>query len=85
MWEKRKYVIFASSELGSIDFSQVRENSSSTVRKSADETKTFVKWDGDTVPSSVSGLSTYQGPYSHSQIKEILSTEEWVGIGTTGE
>ena len=45
--------------------------------------KTFVKWDGDTIPSSVAGLSTYQGPYNHSEIMVILNTEEWGGTGST--
>ncbi len=82
-FENRKYVIFASTELNKIDFNEVLETSISTVRKSIDETKTFVKWDGDTIPSSVAGLSTYQGPYTHSEIKVILNTEEWVGTGST--
>ena len=51
--------------------------------ESVDETKTFAKWDGDTIPSSVAGLSTYQGPYTHSEIMVILNTEEWVGTGST--
>ena len=90
-FENRKYAIFASTELNKIDFNEVLETSVSTVRKSIfdpeteteNDTKTFVKWDGDTIPSSVAGLSTYQGPYTHSEIKVILNTEEWVGTGST--
>ena len=82
-FENRKYVIFATTELNKIDFNEVLETSISTVRKSVDETKTFAKWDGNTIPSSVAGLSTYQGPYTHSEIKVILNTEEWVGTGST--
>ena len=29
------------------------------------------------MPSSVSGLGTYLGPYNHSEILEILATSEW--------
>ena len=82
-FENRKYVIFATTELNKIDFNEVLETSISTVRKSVDETKTFAKWDGNTIPSSVAGLSTYQGPYTHSEIMVILNTEEWVGTGST--
>ena len=82
-FENRKYAIFATTELNKIDFNEVLETSISTVRKSVDETKTFTKWDGNTIPSSVAGLSTYQGPYTHSEIMVILNTEERVGTGST--
>jgi len=65
------------SELPNVDFSQVLETSAETVRKSVDETKTFVKWDGDTIPSSIESLETKVGPYTYEEIITILSTEEW--------
>jgi hypothetical protein len=78
---EREYVIFNVSELSKIDFSQVLETSADTVRKSVDETKTFVKWDGDlngqNVPVCVQGLTTKEGPYTHSEIVSILSTNVW--------
>ena len=78
----RNYLIIQSSELSKVDFSQVLETSASTVRKSIDETKTFIKWDGDT-PSFVSNLTSTEGPYTHSQITTILDTDAWVGVGTS--
>ncbi len=45
MFENRKYVIFEVSEIDAIDFSQVLETSAETLRKSVDETKTFVKYE----------------------------------------
>lgn len=77
MFEHRNYVIFDVTELSLIDFSQVMETSADTVRKSVDGTKTFVKWEGDT-PACVEGLSTKTSYYTHEEILEILSTEEWV-------
>ena len=77
----RNYLIIQSSELSKVDFSQVLETSTSTVRKSLDETKTFIKWEGDT-PSFVSNLTSTEGPYTHSQITTILDTDAWVGVGT---
>ena len=71
------YLIIQSSELSKVDFSQVLETSASTVRKSLDETKTFIKWDGDT-PSFVSNLTSTEGPYTNNEIRTILDTDAWV-------
>jgi len=76
MYQERNYVIFNVSELNKIDFNQVLETSADTVRKSVDGTKTFVKWGGDE-PSCISELTTKEGQYSHEEILQILSTEEW--------
>ena len=80
MFENRRYMIFNVSEIDTIDFTQVLETSADTVRKSVDETKSFVKWEGET-PSFVSDLTNTEGPYSHSQILEILSEEAWTPTG----
>ena len=76
-YENREFMIFNVSELPQIDFTQVLETSADTVRKSVDETKTFVKWDGTTIPSSVDLLTTKEGPYTYSEIIAILATPEW--------
>ena len=70
-------MIFNVSELLQIDFTQVLETSIDTVRKSVDETKTFVKWDGTTIPSSVDSLTTKEGPYTYEEMLTILATPEW--------
>jgi len=80
MFEDRKYLIFNMSEIDTINFSSVLETSVDTIRKSVDETLTFVKWDGST-PSFVSSLSTAQGPYTHTEILSVLSTETWTPSG----
>lgn len=77
MHEKRNFMILNVSELPQIDFTQVLETSSDTVRKSVDLSKTFVKWDGETIPSSVDNLTTKEGPYLYEEILTILNTEEW--------
>ena len=74
--ESKEYVIFNVSELNKINFTQVEETSAETVRKSIDETLTFVKYYGE-MPSSVVSLETKQGPYSHEEILAILGTPEW--------
>ena len=75
-YENRSFMIFNVSELPNIDFTQVLETSEETVRKSVDETKTFVKWDGE-IPECVSTLTTQEGPYTYEEILTILSTSEW--------
>ena len=76
MYESRNFAIFSTSEIDKIEFSQVLETSADTLRKSVDETKTFVKWDGEQ-PEFVSELTTLEGPYTYTEILEILSTPEW--------
>lgn len=76
-YQNREFMIFNVSELDGIDFSQVLETSINTVRKSVDGTKTFVKWNGDIIPSSVDFLITKEGPYTYDEILTILSTPEW--------
>ena len=75
-YDNRRFMIFNVSELNQIDFNTVLETSSDTVRKSVDETKTFVKWDG-TIPTCVSNLTTKEGPYTYEEILTILATPEW--------
>ena len=76
-YDQRQFMIFNISELSSVDFTQVLETSAETVRKSVDETKTFVKWDGETIPSCVENLTTKEGPYTYEEIIAILATPEW--------
>jgi hypothetical protein len=80
IYESRQFMIFNVSELNNIDFTQVLETSSDTVRKSVDNTKTFVKWDGETIPSSVEVLTTKEGPYTYTEILDILSGTEWTPV-----
>jgi hypothetical protein len=75
-YDNRRFMIFNVSELNQIDFNTVLETSEDTVRKSVDQTKTFVKWDG-IIPSCVSNLTTKEGPYTYDEILQILNTPEW--------
>ena len=75
-YENRRFVIFEVTELPLIDFNQVYETDADTVRKSVDETKTFVKYDLPE-PSSVTALTTKSQEYTYDEILQILSTPEW--------
>ncbi len=73
----RTFVIFDVSEIGAIDFTQVLETSADTLRLSVDGTKTFVKWEGETVPSCVESLTTKSSYYTYEEMLAILRTSEW--------
>lgn len=75
MRENRNYVIFSVSELDKINFDEVLETSADTVRRSVDNSKTFVKFVGN-VPPSVSQLND-KVFLNHEEIIQLLSTEEW--------
>lgn len=77
MSSTRDFMIFDTSETGSIDFNDVAETSVDTLRLNLSGSRTFVKWDGD-IPTSVASLTTKEGPYTHQQILTILTGSEWV-------
>lgn len=82
-YPNRKFMIFNVTELNQIDFSQVEETSIDTIRRSINGTKTFVKWDSESTPSSVSSLTTKQGPYTLEDMLDILKTSEWTNPNPT--
>ena len=76
LYENRNFLIFPVSQLESVDFTAVCETSADTVRKSVDGSKTFVKWNNET-PAFVAILTGTQGPYTYTEILNILATAEW--------
>jgi hypothetical protein len=68
----RNYVIIDASEVSSVDFNQVLETSSSTLRYNLAGTQTFVKFEGDT-PSFLEGKTALD----RSEMLAVLATEEW--------
>ena len=74
---EQNFIIFNVNELLNIDFNEVLETSINTVRKSVDEQKTFVQWEGE-IPECVISLTTKEGPYTNTEIIEILNTPEWI-------
>ena len=67
MFDNRKYVIIDKDDVSSVDFSKVLETSADTLRYSTDDSKTFVKYEGNK-PSFLTGKTAY----SHSEILAIL-------------
>tara|TARA_R110001632_G_scaffold401_2_gene1301 strand:+ start:421 stop:660 length:240 start_codon:yes stop_codon:yes gene_type:complete len=70
------YIIINITEIGLIDFNEVLETSQSTIRISVDGTQTVLKSNGSE-PSFVASLSSYDGPYTHSEILTIMATAAW--------
>ena len=68
----RIYVILNTSELSSVDFSQVLQDSADTVRYSLDGNKFLLKFEGDT-PSFLIG----EPQYDQAEILDILSGADW--------
>ena len=84
MYENREYIVFNVSEKDSIDYNEVLENSADSLRLSLDGEKTFIKYAGD-MPDSVSSLETKEAVRSHSEIKELLGTDNWNTYGSIAE
>tara|TARA_Y100000114_G_C11537588_1_gene221024 strand:+ start:168 stop:425 length:258 start_codon:yes stop_codon:yes gene_type:complete len=76
-FSNRRWVIFNTSETGSIDFSQVMETSSDTLSLNLSGSQTFVKYEGSQ-PSSVASLSSKSQEYTHSEILNILTGSAWM-------
>lgn len=76
-FDNRHFMIFNVSELGDVNFNQTLETSAETVRLNLSGSQTFVKWEGEIVPSSIDALTTKEGPYSYEQILNILTGSAW--------
>ena len=101
-FQNRRWLVIPTSIVDDIDFNQVHESNADSLRKSIDETLTFVKYEvnvveetytetfedietgeeiSNTVEAGTYGRpSIYNGEYTeytHSEILELLSTEQW--------
>ena len=64
----RKYVIINTSEINTVDFTQVLQTSEKTLRYTSDGSKFLLKYEG-TQPSSISG----KVEYSNNEITTLLN------------
>jgi len=63
-------------EVPLVDFNQVLQTSEATLRVSCNGLQTVLKWEVSE-PSFVATLSSYDGPYTHSEILTIMATAAW--------
>ena len=71
-YSNRKWVIVNASDITEEMISSAMQSSMSTLRKTLDDTKAILKWDGDT-PTCFDGMTTY----SHSEILTELAKSTW--------
>jgi len=71
-FENRRWVIVAVSAITDDMISSTIQTSMNTLRKSLDNSKAVLKWDGDT-PAVFDGMTTY----THSEILTELAKTEW--------
>jgi len=101
-FENRRWLVIPIEKIDDINFNQILNSSKESLRKSVDETLTFVKyeinvieetyteafWDVDTNKEVTNTIEAgvYGRPdiynddyteYNHSEILELLATEEW--------
>ena len=104
-FQNRRWLVIPASIIDDIDFNQVHEPNVESLRKSIDETLTFVKYEvnvveetytetfedletgeeiTNTVEAGVYGrpsiYSEEYTEYTHSEILELLSTEQWIEL-----
>ena len=68
----RRWVIVNVADITDEMISAAIQTSSLTLRKTSDNTKAILKWDGDT-PSVFDGMTTY----NHSEILTELAKSDW--------
>ena len=73
MYENRKWIIINVSDITDEMISSAIQSSIDTLRKTLDNSKAILKWDGDT-PSCFDWLTTY----THSEILTELAKSEWI-------
>ena len=71
-YTNRKWVIVNVSDITDEMINNAIQTSKSTLRKTVDNSKAILKWDGDT-PSCFDGITTY----THSEILTELATSNW--------
>jgi len=78
MHNHKTYAVIDSIDLELIDFSQIEETSSDTIRKSIDETQFAIKWNEGKEPTFIADASVIPvGTYDHHAILELMQTPEW--------
>jgi hypothetical protein len=83
-YSNRTYAFVNTSDIGSVDFSQVMETSAATVRKSIDESQFILKWYTAQWPDFVapSGSMDLVWSGSHADCLTQLTSSFWTDTGS---
>lgn len=74
----KTYAIISINDLSLIDFSQVGETSSRTIRLNLDESQFVIKWEIGQEPTFIeNGKVKPLQVLTHSECVELMSTSEW--------
>lgn len=82
-YSNRRYLVIPTSIVGQINFNEVLETSAETLRKSVDESLTFVKYNvvldenGVVVSGRPSIYDAQYQEYTHEKILTLLSGIDW--------
>ncbi len=77
MYENRIYFMISNVEIPFINFNEILIDSYNTLRFSVNGTKVLLKWENGITPSFYNLLNTKEGPYTNSEILDIMLTPEW--------
>ena len=72
-----QFLIFNTIELDSFSSSDFNQVSNHIVRTTIDGSKTLISWVGGN-PGYLSQLNETEGPYSESEIENVLTSSEWI-------
>jgi hypothetical protein len=79
----RTYAFANTSDIGSVDFTQVMETSANTVRKSVDESQFILKWYTANEPSFITnGSVTLAWSGTHVECLNRLTSSFWTPTGS---
>ena len=82
-YSNRTYAFANTSDIGSVDFTQVMETSANTVRKSVDETQYILKWYTANEPSFITnGSVTLAWSGTHAECLNRLTSSFWTTTGS---
>ena len=82
-YSNRTYAFANTSDIGSVDFTQVMETSPNTVRKSIDESQFILKWYTANEPSFITnGSVTLAWSGTHAECLNRLTSSFWAPTGS---
>ena len=82
-YSNRTYAFANTSDIGSVDFTQVMETSANTVRKSVDESQFILKWYTANEPTFITnGSVTLDWSGTHAECLNRLTSSFWAPTGS---
>jgi hypothetical protein len=77
MAEVSSYIVILAKDISKLDFKCLSDTSQDTVRKSIDEKKAVIEYEGE-MPDCIKDLEGTEGPFDHKGIVAELSSKDWI-------